>query len=66
MRVIEISSGKIDSTELAKDLHGAAHLTGVDAGAHHRAKGPNVEEIIAHEFRDCLGLIIERGISRVF
>src|SRR4051812_17436598 len=31
------------------DLDRATHLTGIDSGAHDRAKGANIEEVVAHE-----------------
>ncbi len=47
-------------------LYRPTHLTGVDAGRHHRAKGPDVEEVAAHKVaqadRLLLVLRIELGL----
>ncbi len=33
-----------------RNLHRPANLTGIDTRAHHRAKGADIEEVVAHEF----------------
>src|SRR6266481_592351 len=41
-----------------RDLHRAAHLTGINTGAHDRPKGAHIEEVVAHEFGQRPGLIV--------
>ena len=71
MRVMEISSGTIGSTERGEgELHRAAHLSAVDARAHDRAEGAHVEEVGAHPIAQFGGFVIvlriELGVFRGF
>src|SRR5258708_16198434 len=45
------------------NLHRPAHLTGIDTRAHYRAKGADIEEVVAHEFGKRPGLLVALRIE---
>ena len=47
------------------ELHRSSHLSAIDAGAHDRAEGANVEEIVAHELPKLAGLFVVLRVERL-
>ena len=48
-----------------RQLHRSAHLPAIDACAHDRAEGTDIEEILAHEVPKPVGLVVVLRIERL-